>query len=144
MSSILLCEDSPTHTVLMQTLLEEDAHQVHCVEDGRQGIESLDQQTPDLVVTDLRMPNMNGLELVRALISDYPQLPAVVVTARGSEDLAVDALALGAVNFVPKNSLSVLLNPVVRQAIAYAASDRFSQPCSGQLKSPEFYFKLSN
>ncbi|TWU22428.1 Luminescence regulatory protein LuxO [Novipirellula galeiformis] len=144
MASILLCEDSPTHTLLMQTLLEEDAHQVHCVEDGRQAIDWLADQLPELVVTDLRMPNMNGVELVRTLISDYPQIPAVVVTARGSEDLAVDALALGAVNFVPKNSLNVLLNLVVRQAVAFSGSDRFSQSFAGQLHSPEFYFKLSN
>ncbi|WP_372722535.1 response regulator [Novipirellula sp.] len=144
MASILLCEDSPTHTVLMQTLLEDDAHEVRCAQDGREAMASIAEHMPELVVTDLRMPNMNGLELVQALVSEQSQLPTVVVTARGSEDLAVDALALGAVNFVPKNSLNMLLNPVVRQTIAYSGSDRFSQPLSGQLRSPEFYFKLGN
>ncbi len=144
MASILLCEDSLTHTVLMKTLLEEDAHEVRCAEHGRQALELIAQQVPEIVITDLRMPELNGLELVQAIVETHPTLPSVVVTARGSEDLAVDALALGAANFVPKDSLGVLLNPVVRQTIAFATSDRFSLPLAGKFRAPEFYFKLGN
>ncbi|TWT82164.1 Luminescence regulatory protein LuxO [Planctomycetes bacterium CA13] len=144
MATVLLCEDSPTHMVLMQTLLEDDGHEVRCAADGRQGLEQIRQTMPDVVVTDLRMPEMNGLELVQAIANEYSSLPTVVVTARGSEDLAVDALALGAANFVPKNSLNVLLNPMVRRAISFAKCDAFYQAFKGQLHSPEFYYKLGN
>ncbi|TWU35972.1 response regulator [Novipirellula artificiosorum] len=144
MASVLLCEDSPTHMMLMQTLLEEDAHEVRCAEDGRRGMALIAEAMPDVVVTDLRMPEMNGLELVQAIVENYPKLPAVVVTARGSEDLAVDALALGAANFVPKNSLNVLLNPVVRRTVSFARSDQFYEPFAAQMRSPEFYYKLGN
>jgi CheY-like chemotaxis protein len=144
MAAILLAEDSPTHTKLIRSLLEEDAHEVECVADGRQAIESLEKSLPDLVVTDLRMPEMNGQELVQAILDRFPTLPSVVVTARGSENLAVDALALGAANFVPKNSLRKLLLYVVRQTLRMAETDLIYHQFSGQLHRPEFSFTISN
>jgi CheY-like chemotaxis protein len=144
MAAILLAEDSPTHTALMRSLLEEDAHDVQCVANGREAIEVLETSVPDLVVTDLRMPEMNGLELVQQLIERFPKIPSVVVTARGSENLAVDALALGAANFVPKNSLHRLLIHVVRQTLQMAQADEIYDSFAGQLYRPEFIFTLNN
>ncbi|TWU43839.1 Luminescence regulatory protein LuxO [Novipirellula aureliae] len=144
MASVVLCEDSPTHSVLMQSILEADGHSVRAAADGREGLEQVEQAMPDMVVTDLRMPEMNGLELVRTIVDRYPDLPTIVVTARGSEDLAVDALALGAVNFVPKASLNVLLNPAVRRTLRFSQSDQSYHSSAGKLVLPEFYYKLRN
>jgi CheY-like chemotaxis protein len=144
MAAILLAEDSPTHTALMQSLLEQDAHQVQCVENGRQAVEALHRAAPDLVVTDLCMPEMNGLELVHQLVERFPRIPSIVVTARGSESLAVDALAQGAANFVPKNSLHKLLTHAVRQTLQMAKADRQYSEFTGQLQRPEFSFLLHN
>ena len=60
------------------------------------------------------MPEFNGCQLVERMLERDPNLPSMVVTARGSEGLAVDALAMGAVNLTGKNSLQKLLNHVVR------------------------------
>ena len=144
MAVILLAEDSPTHTVLMRSLLTEASHTVHCAVNGKEALEKLPEVRPEIVVTDLRMPEMNGLELVQAIASDHPELPTVVVTARGSEALAVDALALGAANFVPKNSLNTLLTHVVGRTIRMAQMDGLYGQFSGQLHRPEFAFTLSN
>ncbi|TWU57976.1 ATP-binding response regulator [Rubripirellula reticaptiva] len=144
MSSILLAEDSSTHAALIRSILESGGHQVECVENGRLAFETLSQRQPDLVVTDLRMPEMNGMELVQAVAEQYPKLPSVVVTARGSESLAVDALALGAANFVPKNSLSKLLCRVVGQTIRMAASDRVFDGSGQKSTCPEYTLQLSN
>jgi CheY-like chemotaxis protein len=144
MAAILLAEDSPTHTALIRSLLEEDAHTVTCVTNGREAIESIEQSQPDLIVTDLRMPEMNGLELVQAISDRFPVIPSVVVTARGSENLAVDALARGAANFVPKNSLRNLLNHVVRSTLRMSEVDGIYRRFSGQLHHPEFSFTLDN
>jgi hypothetical protein len=114
------------------------------VADGRQAMESLEKSLPDLVVTDLRMPEMNGQELVQGILDRFPTLPSVVVTARGSENLAVDALALGAANFVPKNSLRKLLLHVVRQTLRMAETDLIYHRFSGQLHRPEFSFTITN
>jgi CheY-like chemotaxis protein len=144
MAAILLAEDSPTHTALIRSLLEQDSHDVRCVTNGHEAIENLKESLPDLVVTDLRMPEMNGLELVQVIADQFPTLPSVVVTARGSENLAVDALALGAANFVPKNSLRKLLNHVVRTTLRMAEVDGIYRRFSGQLHRPEFSFTLDN
>ncbi|MCG8649075.1 MAG: response regulator [Pirellulales bacterium] len=144
MAVILLAEDSPTHTALMRSLLEEAAHKVHCVANGKDAMSSIEECCPDLVVTDLRMPEMNGLELVQAVAENCPELPTIVVTARGSEALAVDALALGAINFVPKNSLSTLLAHVVGRTVRMSQTDRLYEDFSGQLCNPEYSFTLDN
>ena len=144
MATILLAEDSSTHAALIRGVLEEDSHRVQCVADGRQAISAMESELPDLVITDLRMPEMNGQELVQEIVHRYPDLPSIVVTARGSESLAVDALAMGAVNFVPKNSIQKLLNHVVRQTMRMAKVDAIYRNFPGRLRRPEFSFRLKN
>lgn len=144
MAAILLAEDSPTHTALIRSLLVEDDHAVECVTNGREAMQSVQQSLPDLVITDLRMPEMNGQQLVQEIAGRFPQIPTIVVTARGSENLAVDALALGAANFVPKNSLSMLLAHVVRQTLRMAEVDAVYREFTGRLDRPEYSFTLYN
>lgn len=144
MATILLAEDSSTHTALMCSLMEQDGHRVECVTDGQLAWEAVQRSRPDLLVTDLRMPALNGCELTEKIVSADPSLPCIVVTARGSEGLAVDALALGAVNFVPKNSLQKLLNHVVRQTLAMAEVNAIFKDFSGRLENPEFSIELPN
>ncbi len=144
MAVILLADDSPTHTALMRSLLEDASHSVHCVANGKEALSLLADVRPNVLVTDLQMPEMNGLELVQAIAETHCELPSVVVTARGSEALAVDALALGAANFVPKNSLSKLLTHVVARTVKMAELDAIYRHFPGQLLKPEFSFTLSN
>ena len=144
MATILLAEDSSTHTTLIRSILEQDGHRVECVVDGQLAWEAIQAWRPDLLVTDLRMPALNGCELVEKVVKEDPDLPCIVVTAKGSEGLAVDALAVGAVNFVPKNSLQKLMNHVVRQTLAMAEVNAIFRGFSGQLQSPEFSVELPN
>lgn len=144
MPSILIAEDSSTHAALMRSILQTGGYEVECVENGRWAVETLSRRQPDLVVTDLRMPEMNGMELVQTIADQWPGLPSVVVTARGSESLAVDALALGAANFVPKNSLAKLLCRVVGQTIRMAAADRIFADVRTELRCPEYTLTLAN
>ena len=144
MAAILLAEDSPTHTALMRSLLQSASHEVRCVDNGRQAMAMLDEQVPELVVTDLRMPEMNGMEVVQQIAADHCGIPTVVVTAPGSESLAVDALALGAANFVPKNSLRVLLGHVVRETLQLSQLDAVYEGFTGKLHKPEFSMTLDN
>lgn len=142
MASILLADDSQTHTLLMRRILEDGSHTVTSVADGQQALDVLQTSVPDLVVTDLQMPVVNGMELVSNIADQYPSLPSIVVTARGSESLAVDALAKGAANFVPKSSLSKLLLRAVRQTVQFAEVIRAVQPSSGQATRHEWTVTL--
>jgi CheY-like chemotaxis protein len=64
--------------------------------DGREALTAIERALPDLVVADLRMPGMDGLELVEILKAKYPPLPVIIMTAYGSEDIALLALQRGA------------------------------------------------
>ena len=76
----------------MQLLLEDAGHTVEIVSDGLEALKSLHRATPDLVVTDLMMPGMDGMALVDAIRTDFPYVPVVLVTAFGSEQAAAHAL----------------------------------------------------
>ena len=72
---------------------------------GREALAALPARLPDVVLTDLDMPEMNGLELVEAVRRDFPAVPVILMTALGSEEIAVEALQKGAASYVPKRNL---------------------------------------
>ena len=84
------------------------------------GASTLKERLPDLIVTDLQMPRMDGLALVEAVRSDHPSVPVVLITAHGSEDIAAKARS-GAASYVPKRHLAQDLAAVVTHIIAMAA-----------------------
>ena len=115
----LVVDDSPDDRRLASSLLEQ-----HCcltVGSATHGVDALaqiEQNPPDIVVTDLRMPEMDGLELVQILRQRYPQLPVILMTAHGSEEIAVKALRYGAASYVRKRDLSEDLVPTVDNVMA--------------------------
>ena len=124
MSSILLVEDSPTQALQMKMLLESAFHQVTCCDDGTSAIEHLQNGVCELVVTDLELPLMNGLELIKQMQCDFPQVPAVLVTGQGSERLAAEALRAGATAYVPKSMVDDMLLGTVEDVLGVLRTDR--------------------
>ncbi len=74
--------------------------------DGRDALAKIEIHQPDVVLTDLHMPEMNGFELVTAIKEDFPSIPVVLMTAKGSEEIAAQALRGGAASYVPKRRLA--------------------------------------
>lgn len=144
MARILLVEDSPTQAVEMRILLEEGKHQVQHVANGRQAIKVLEQQNIELVVTDLEMPEMNGLDLVQAMQLDFEHIPAVLVTASGSEELATKALQQGAAGYVPKNHLQALLNDTIVDVLGVIKTDASFAKLITTLQENSYVFDLPN
>jgi CheY-like chemotaxis protein len=124
MPNILLVEDSATQAMQMRILLESAGHEVICAEDGLCAIECLSKSPCELVVTDLEMPQMNGLQLVERMRSDFPHIPSVLVTARGSETLAAEALQKGAAGYVPKSMMDSMLLKTVQDVLGVMRTDR--------------------
>ncbi len=123
MPTVLIADDSPIDRKLVHGLLSKNVDwDIHVAVDGAEALGRVVELTPDLVVTDMQMPEMNGLELVTAMRQQFPQIPVVLMTAQGSEDLAVQALQAGAASYVPKRSLAMELNSTVRRLLT-AASD---------------------
>lgn len=117
-SHILVVDDSPTQLRQMQMLLEKDGFSIRTAVDGNDAMRAIQAETPLLVVTDLQMPEMNGLELVAAVKESMPSIPVILTTSVGSEEIAAQALRAGASSYVPKRDMSSSLGPVVRQVLA--------------------------
>lgn len=87
---------------LAEVVLATEGYTVRVARDGREGLEFVLANNPDLVITDLAMPNMTGLEMVAAMREHGSRVPVILMTAEGSEDLAVEALRLGVMDYFVK------------------------------------------
>src|SRR3954470_9769296 len=102
MPMVFVVEDSPTQSEQIKILLEEAGFEVKQSGNGVQALQALGPGLPDAIVTDLNMPEMDGLELVEQVRSKYPAVPVILMTAFGSEEIAIQALRKGAASYVPK------------------------------------------
>jgi DNA-binding NtrC family response regulator len=102
MANILIVEDEPRMRRLLEISLGEDGHSVQTAEDGEKGLAALRKNNINLVVTDLKLPGMNGLEFLEEGKRLNPALPFIVMTAYGSVETAVDAMKAGASDYVLK------------------------------------------
>ena len=105
MPSVLVVEDSRTQSTQIRLMLKHAEFEVYLAENGREALDILKTHQPDMVLTDLQMPEMDGLELVQVLRDQYPHLPVVLMTQHGSEEIALAALRQGAASYLPKNQL---------------------------------------
>jgi CheY-like chemotaxis protein/anti-sigma regulatory factor (Ser/Thr protein kinase) len=142
-TTVLVAEDSRTQAVRFQLLLEKAGYEVVLAADGRQALEMIRKSQPDVVVTDLDMPEMNGLELVEAVHQEFPRIPIVLATAVGNEAIAAEALRKGAASYVPKRFLNDLV-PTLQQLLAVAQADRASSLLAEYATYSEVRFSLTN
>jgi DNA-binding NtrC family response regulator len=100
MSCVLLVDDEPGVLFTLQELLHERGHKVVTARSGVEALTKLDEA--EAVLTDLSMPKMDGLELMAQIVSRDPQLPVILLTAHGSERVAVAAMKQGAYDYLSK------------------------------------------
>ena len=98
---ILVVDDEPQITRVLRTSLSSQGYDIRVANDGETALEILKDWTPDLVITDLSMPNMDGLELCRRLRAKS-QIPIIVLSVKGEERTKVQALDAGADDYVTK------------------------------------------
>jgi len=144
MGIILIAEDSATHATQIQALLERDGHSVVVTVDGKQATESLSRCLPDLIITDLNMPEMNGLELVEFVRDNHSEVPVILMTGEGSEDTAVQALRKGATSYLPKRELAHSLNTTVAEILQLIESRRDKDEVTEALVAAESTFIIGN
>ena len=99
---VLIVDDEPNLRKILSAQLSRDGYDVLVAEDGEKGLEILRENHIDLVVTDLKMPKMDGMQLLRSALELDPTLPVVMITAHGTVDTAVEALKLGAFDYLTK------------------------------------------
>ncbi|NNL83539.1 MAG: sigma-54-dependent Fis family transcriptional regulator, partial [Winogradskyella sp.] len=115
MSKILIIEDEAAiRRVLVKILTEEnDAYNVDEAEDGLTGIDKIKKEDYDLVLCDIKMPKMDGVEVLEATKKIKPEVPVVMISGHGDLDTAVNTMRLGAFDYISKPpDLNRLLNTV--------------------------------
>ena len=145
MTKILVVDDSAVDQRLAGGLLEKDEKLV--LRYAVHGVEALDKikdELPDLVLTDLVMPEMDGLELVSMVRSEYPSLPVILMTSAGNEEICVQALQAGAASYVPKRALAQRLLETVYQVLEVSTHERTVTRLMECMTVSHCTFKLDN
>ncbi len=114
---ILVVDDEPNLRRVLSAQLERDGYDVHTAEDGEQALGILKEHHIDLVITDLRMPRLDGMELLRRAQKLDAELPVVMITAHGTVDNAVEALKSGAFDYLTKPFDQVEVRTIVAKAL---------------------------
>lgn len=145
MVSILVVDDSAVDRKLAGGLLSrQNGWVVHYASGGKEAASWLREHTVDCVVTDLQMPEMNGLEFVRHVRSEHPLIPVILMTGQGSEDIAVQALERGAASYVPKRLLSSDLNETVERVLTLSGEKRVRRSLISRMQALRTQFVLEN
>lgn len=143
MPLVLVVDDNPIDRRLAAGIVEKVGMETCFALHGKEALEILDREPPDVVLTDLLMPEMNGLELVERIKAEYPSIPVVLMTAHGSEEIAVKALQTGAASYVPKKNLPRDLAHTIRDVLTVASARKDEQKALSCLCEARLRFKLT-
>ena len=144
MTTVLVVDDSRVEQRLAGGLLSEVGITPVYAGNGREALEMIARSAPDLVLTDLQMPEIDGLELVQEARLRFPRVPIVLMTAFGSEETAVAALKAGAASYVPKRNLASDLTSTVQVVLGVARVRREQAQVLDSLEETQSRFCLSN
>src|SRR5436190_18882831 len=123
-AKILVADDEQNLRRVLVTMLRRDGHDVVQAASGVEAIERLPDV--DVVITDLRMPGADGMEVLRTAARSYPQVPVIMITAYGSVGQAVEAIKAGAFDYIEKPFEQDSIRTIVEKAIGQAAANRMA------------------
>ena len=145
MTTILVVDDSAVDRTYAAGLLAQDGDwEVIQAADGKQALLKVKNSAPDVIVTDLQMPEMSGLELIAEIHENHSHIPLIVMTSKGSEDIAIEALQAGISNYVPKRSLSTELAEMVQRVVASSQESRKRSELMNRLSERSERFIIEN
>jgi len=145
MTKILVVDDSPVDRCLAQGLLETQANwEILEASDGKQALAVVQRESPDVVVSDLQMPEMNGLELVSAMRERHMLVPVIIMTSHGNEEIAVRTLREGAASYIPKRALANELVEVVQRVLEVSHEEKANARLLAHMQCYDSRFELTN
>jgi two-component system response regulator HydG len=119
--SILVVDDDQAHRTMLKTLVSSWGYDISEADDGSEAINSVKQRAYDLILMDIRMVNVSGLEALEQIKSYNPAIPVVIMTAYSSVETAIDALKTGAYDYLIKpldfNKLKITINRAMEHAV---------------------------
>jgi DNA-binding NtrC family response regulator len=102
MAKILVIDDERSIRNTLKEILEYEKHEVEVAADGMSGLELLNNKTFEIALLDIKMPEMDGMEVLTKINDTFPELPVVMISGHGNVDTAVSAIKLGAYDFIEK------------------------------------------
>lgn len=121
MSKILIVDDAPVDRTIAGGLLNSVPHwHVTYAADGAEALQHLQDEPPDLILTDLHMPKLDGFGLLSSVKQSHPHIPVVLMTYYGGEELAIKAMEHGAASYVPKKALGRTLRQTIQRVLSLA------------------------
>jgi CheY-like chemotaxis protein len=142
---VLVVDDSAMDRLLAGEIIQKrEGWKAAFAANGGEALSMLEKMTPALVLTDLIMPEMDGLELVQEIRQRWPRLPVILMTGHGSEEIAIQALRKGAASYVPKKSLARELAETMDYVLAAARTGRDKSRVLDALTQQELNFVLDN
>lgn len=133
-SRVMVVDDDAETLALMHEIVAKEGFEVETAEDAETALRRLEQWQPELVITDIHMPGMDGLALLAAVREKEPDIPVVLLTAYGSLKTAVDAIKAGAFDYLSKPFVVEDIRLVVRRALEHTKLVRENRSLRGQLR----------
>src|SRR6188768_2208595 len=121
-AKILVADDELNLRRVLVALLKREGHEVMQASNGQEAIDQL--ANADIVITDLRMPGVDGMEVLRAASKNYPHTPVIMITAYGSVGQAVEAIKAGAFDYIEKPFEQDAIRMIIEKAIGQAVANR--------------------
>jgi len=130
---ILVVDDEPNVRKVLGAMLEQAGYLTTRAATGDEALGLVRAQDPDLVITDLKMPGMDGLDLLRRLKEGFPEIPVILLTAHGTVEAAVEAMKQGALDFLAKPFDKTRVLEIVAKGLGQAERARaeFQGPLAG-------------
>ena len=117
MEKILVVDDELNMRLVLKALLSKEGYNVATASDGMEALKILKSGDVEVIVTDMKMPKLDGMGLLARVIRDYPSIPVIIITAHGTIAAAVDALKKGAFDYITKPFERDELQHIIRKAI---------------------------
>jgi len=133
--SILIIDDEESMRRFLTVLLEKEGYRVVSSATGRAALRVLDEEAFDVVITDLKMPDLDGIQILEEIKGKVPDLPVVILTAHATTGSAIDALNKGAFQYVEKKAKNDEIALVVKNALAMARVRSENQALKRQLRA---------
>src|SRR5688500_6374868 len=121
MADLLIADDEKGYREVLRVIFEDQGHRVNTATDGRGALELLKTKPCDVVISDIRMPDMDGIEFLRAARAFHPEIGIVMMTAFGTIDTAREAFKLAADDFIQKPFNNEELKLIVARTLEHRA-----------------------
>lgn len=118
MKKILIVDDQKGVRRLLEELFKKDGWEVQLAADGKEAVERAEEFLPDIILMDMKMPNMNGLEASRIILEKFSDLDIIMMTAYGEMDIVKEALDTGVKRYITKPFDIINLRDTINQMAA--------------------------